>query len=254
MSDARREGREFEGFCLNPPNVFRIADGLAVYGGLEAVEKACCGCVANAAAAEYPPALAGCFGIVAFTDDVASAMAAALSRPDFQAAYDTLFLPTQPRRYGLWAHTSMNREQCAFVQRVVTDVGANFESIELRELASGLAAAIDRQLAFHVSYFPAGWVEGTSWKLAPHCPRCKAPWPATTARLCGVCAYEGIPAPDKRRKSRGTRPYFPLDRLLGETAARDLLVRYEEFRTQRELIRPAQTQLRAGLPDSLPAD
>ena len=34
VSDARREGRVFEGLCVNPPDGFRIDDALAVYGGL----------------------------------------------------------------------------------------------------------------------------------------------------------------------------------------------------------------------------
>jgi len=61
VSDARREGLVFEGFCVNPPNGFRVDDALAVYGGVAAVECACAGCAANALAHASHESLAGCF-------------------------------------------------------------------------------------------------------------------------------------------------------------------------------------------------
>src|SRR5204862_6701031 len=46
--DAGLEGRVFEGLCVSPPSGFRIADALAIYGGLSAIEQACRDCPANA--------------------------------------------------------------------------------------------------------------------------------------------------------------------------------------------------------------
>src|SRR5687768_8493377 len=64
VSDARREGRVFEGLCVDPPDGFWIEEALSIYGGLAATERACGNCPANAAAQIAPASLAGCFGIV----------------------------------------------------------------------------------------------------------------------------------------------------------------------------------------------
>jgi hypothetical protein len=254
VSDARREGREFESYCLKAANGFRIADALAVYGGLSVVEQACGSCAANVIERDDRSSLAGCFGIVVFSSDLAPALEAALSEGEPNAGCAKWFFGTQPRRYGLWTDSPLNAEQCEFLRRVVRRVRATCHSTELEELCCGLSAAIDRQLSLHVAYFPAGHVEGTSWKLAPHCPRCKAPWSGAASRSCGVCGYHGSPAPDKKRKARGSRPYFPLRRLLGEAAATELLLRYEVFRAQRESSRVAHSPLHEERPDSLPPD
>jgi len=254
VSDARREGREFEGFCLEPPNGFRIADALAVYGGLSVVEQTCGPCAANAIAHNDRSSLAGCFGIVAVSSDLAPALEAALGKGEPNAGNAKLFFATQPRRYGLWIGSPLNAEQCEFLRHVVRQVRATCHSTELEELCCGLSAAIDRQLSLHVAYFPAGRVEVTSWKLSPHCRRCKAPWSGTDSRSCGVCGHRGRPVPDKKRKARGSRPYFPLNRLLGEGAATELVLRYEAFREQRESSRVAQNQLPLTRPDNLLAD
>src|SRR4029079_19479951 len=64
VSDAQHERRVFEGFGVQAPNGFRIADALAVYGSTEAVELACGECSANALAEIDGGALTGCYGIV----------------------------------------------------------------------------------------------------------------------------------------------------------------------------------------------
>jgi hypothetical protein len=254
VSDARRDKRALEGFCLDPPNGFRIADALAVYGGLSAVEQTCCGCAANANALQYRASLAGCFGMVAFSSELAPALEAALGESESIKGFHELFLVTHPRRYGLWTNSPPNMQQCQFLQAVLRRARDTCDVTELDELCRALVAAVGRQLLLHVAYFPAGRVEGTSWILAPHCQRCKAPWSSMTLRNCGVCGYRGSPVPDKKRKARGSRPYFPLDRLLGEAAAAELLLRYEVFQEQRESSQPAQRQLPLTQPDNLPAD
>src|SRR4051794_22497154 len=70
VSDARREERVFEGFCVEPPSAFRIDDALAVYGGIAAVERTCQGCPANAVARISAASLAGCFGIVSMSPEI----------------------------------------------------------------------------------------------------------------------------------------------------------------------------------------
>src|SRR6478672_3943811 len=62
-SDARREGRIFEGYAVDEPLGFRIEEALALYGGLPKVEETCRACPANAIAIYQPEALAGCVGM-----------------------------------------------------------------------------------------------------------------------------------------------------------------------------------------------
>src|SRR5436309_2356665 len=70
VSDARHQGRAFEGLCVDPPNGFRIADALRIYGGVSAVEHACSMCPANAAAARLTGgSIAGCFGVLPLLPD-----------------------------------------------------------------------------------------------------------------------------------------------------------------------------------------
>src|SRR5688500_13967593 len=56
--DARREGRFFEGLCVDPPYGFRVDEALAVYGGKATVEAACRECPANALGQDQFGALA----------------------------------------------------------------------------------------------------------------------------------------------------------------------------------------------------
>src|SRR5437868_3516487 len=62
VSEARRDGRIFEGFCVDPPNGFRIADALGIYSGLDVVEQTCGSCPANGV--KESAGLAGCFGLL----------------------------------------------------------------------------------------------------------------------------------------------------------------------------------------------
>src|SRR6478752_1969051 len=63
LNAARREGRVFEGYCVAEPLGFRIEEALAIYGGLEAVERTCGSCPANALARNWRRAVAGCVGM-----------------------------------------------------------------------------------------------------------------------------------------------------------------------------------------------
>jgi len=238
VSEARREGQVFGGFCVQPPNGFRIADALAVYGGTEAVERACGECSANALRETDGGALAGCYGIVPLPVDPAAvheAIEQAIPRAYPNGEWSGLCTVTKPRWYGLWMQSPLWAEHLLVRYRVLE--AAAFESEVtgdgIRQLITGLNVAFKADCRVHVSLYPRGRIEGTQWRLVPHCPRCKAAWGNFGLRHCNVCGYDGPPAPDRKRKVRGPRPYFPLQRILGKEAAAEFLVRYEAFRERR---------------------
>lgn len=236
VSDARREGRVFEGCCVDPPHGFRIDDALAIYGGKAAVEHECGECPANPDLKSRAGSFAGCFGLLPLPANatlIHAAIEEAIERRGGANDYEQLFLPTVPRWYGLWAHSTLGPAQSSYVAQLVAEldltqpIGAEFE-----EFIAALNVSIHARLPLHAVLYPGGHVEGTAWRLVPHCPRCKAAWPALQSQHCGVCGYAGHAAPEKKRKARGKRPYRTLASVLGEKAASEFLVRYAAFRGQ----------------------
>jgi hypothetical protein len=240
-SDALREERIFEGLCVDPPGGFRIDEALEFCGGLAATEQACGNCPANALQNLRAGSLAGCYGIVPLPLDPAPVHAAIERGIDaaYLAADSSKLLPaTAPRWYGLWLQSPIAAERLLALFRVLRlavivdpDCRAAME-----ELLVGMNVALNADCRLHARLYAAGRVEGPWWRLVPHCPRCNAAWPNERSRHCGVCGYVGGPAPDKKRRARGRRPYFPLERLLGgQQAAAAFLSRYEDFRKSRAL-------------------
>jgi len=260
VSDARREGRVFEGVCVDPPHDgFRLDETLAVYGGAEVVERACGKCPANALAEADAGALAGCYGVVPMPDDptpIHDTIEQAVGWPYRNADGSGLCAMTTPRWYGLWMNGPFKAEQLAVRYRVLEAAAIEDEVTRhsIRELLTALRVALNAGCRVHVALYPRGQVEGTWWRLVPHCPCCKAPWNDLRPRHCNVCGYDGHPAPDMRRKARGSRPYFPLQRLLGAEAATEFLLRYEAFRTGQRSPDQPRTPPRAGQPDNRPVD
>ena len=269
VSHARREGRVFEGLAVDPPNGFRIDEALAIYGGEEAVRRACGDCPANALAGDdHPlfregptsesPQLAGCYGLVRLPDDPTRFHAAidqGIARSYGTIPLENLCPVTKPCWYGLWLDSPLDAEHL-FVRYNVLAAAPLDDAIcrlGVAELLIALNVAFNAGLRLHVRLYPPGQVDETWWRLVPHCPRCCASWTQTAAR-CGVCNYVGHPTQNRKRRARGTRPYFPLDRLLGPERAAELIVRYESFRATRESPVPLQTPPPPGPPDNPRAD
>jgi hypothetical protein len=239
VSDARREGRVFEGLCVKPPDGFRIDEALEVYGGLAAVQQACSACPANAMLRSEASALAGCFGVVPLPVDESQMHAAVERAIDCTGAADDvtrLFQATRPCWYGLWMHSPLNAEQAAAIEKLMANVAVaetdrkwQTEFNSLANLLMGLQTVQQAGLRLHHALNPRGTVSDKRWRLVPHCSRCRAPWDAANARQCSVCGQAASRAPDKKRHARGNRPYFPLYRLLGPEQAAALLIRYEAF-------------------------
>ena len=121
------------------------------------------------------------------------------------------------------------------------------------EFMAGLNSAYNAGARVHVTLYPRGQVTSGKWQLVPHCQRCKAEWTKAGSHLCGVCGHVGKPADEPKRMARGKRPYFPLERLLGEQQAAEFLVRYAAFRAQQQSPDRAETQPQPAPPDNPPA-
>jgi hypothetical protein len=223
VSEAERDGRVFEGLCIDPPCGFRIDEALTIYGGEAAARRACGNCPVNALAETDPAGLAGCFGILALPDD-ATEFHAAIGRG---IADRSRFFPnTRPQWYGLWLSRFHEAETLRNLFLVLQ--AARLERPSVGDLLMALNTSYNLGSRLYTQLYPPGQVEGPWWRLAPHCPRCKAVWNDCGRGECPVCGYDGHPAAEKKRHARGRRPYFPLARLLGsDQAAGEFLKRYE---------------------------
>ena len=225
-SNALREGRIWEGIAVAPPLGFRVADSLALYGGEQSLAAACDGCPANTARRLEPAGMAGCFGLLPLPENAALVHAAAAEALVMAGAERrTPFPATTPAWYGLWMQSPLGQAEARHLTPALATVFASSRAGD--DFLAALAIAGAQPIPLHVMLYPPGEVVGTWWRLAPHCPRCRAVWHEPKSRRCGVCQYAGHPAPDKKRHARGTRPYFPLDRLLGAEKAVEFLGRYE---------------------------
>ena len=255
VSDARREGRVFEGFAVDPPNGFRVAEALAIYGGEEAVDGACQTCPANGCRASggssASPVTSSvcCYGRAVLPIDSTEFHAA------FDRAVGQVMAATGQRWYGMWLRSPLEPKQLPEIVAALQNV--SIDDRRCRQGLAGLVAACDtalkHNLPLHICAYPRGRVEGTWWRLEPHCPRCKAPW-KDDATNCLVCGYIGNPAPDRKRRARGMRPYYPLDRLLGGEQAAAFMSRYEIFRARQPPPGQPPALPRPGPPDSRRAD
>ena len=248
VSDARRENRIFEGLCFDPPCGFKIDESLAIYGGIETLHECCGECPANASTQHDVAPLAGCFGLLPLPRAAASSL-------DNKTAPLTPFPATTPPWFGLWMHSPLDPDHATPLREILSgvDLGPEVQR-PLSEFIAALHITIDRRIPLHLVHYPPGTVAGRTWRLVPHCPRCKASWPKPTSRHCQACSYSGSPAPDKKRHARGQRPYFPLDRLLGPASAAATLKRYLEYRAQQGLPDLVQAPPPPTPPDSQQID
>jgi hypothetical protein len=268
-AEAFRDGRVCEGFALAPPRGFHIDRTLAMVGGLDAVQRACSGCPANMlpgpaiADAQYSR-LAGCFGLVPLPVDIAERTS------DNVWDLREHFAATSPRWYGLWMASPLSAEQAVAIgppiARLAEDLAKGQPAIaaELRLLVRACRAAAEANLRLFVQLYPPGHVDRGWWRLSPHCPRCQGPWTgqlpsepgrSPKARECPACGYVGQPAPDKKRRARGPRPYLLLDRILGEAGACELLAKFAAQASQTmPAVPPGWQDQEPGPPERAPPD
>jgi hypothetical protein len=260
FSDARAAGHLFEGWCVQPPLAFRPDEALTLYGGQAALESACGDCPANATRSRNAAALAGCYGLVPLpTDDPqwldtleeAAARAGLLDQP---VAH---FPRTRPMWYGLWMSNPLAGAALDAVQRLLTALAATRRDWAplFAELSAAATAALAADLRMWARVYPPGRVEGGWWRLVPHCPRCRAAWQRERCPgQCAVCGYEGHPAPDRKRRARGLRPYRPLEAALGPAGAAAFWLRYQAWQVPQRPADPAAAPPRPVPKNNPPAD
>ena len=231
-SAAQLEGRIFEGLAVDEPFGFRVHDALAIYGGASQVHRCCGACPVNVLAPLDSASACGCYGFVPLPLDPRP-IHAAIER-GMEVARPRRELVTRPGWYGLWLETPLWGECLSDMFSILQ--ASPVEDRDCRQaierLMLGLNVAFNENRKLHVRLYPPGRVEGNWWRLEPHCPRCKAQWPGEHSRACRVCGYVGHPAPQQKRRARGRRPYYPLERLLGSQEAAAFLVRYADFRAR----------------------
>lgn len=238
VSEARREGRIFEGICVRPPNGFRISETLSVYGGLTAVEDTCRQCAVNALRERNLQSLAGCYGVVVAPSEQQAFYCAIETAIRMQLGdLPDCFVPASPAWYGLWMSSPLEAPRAGTLAVILRAAQAAVSSAVqgFDEFLIALELSQARQIPLHVAVYPRGHVESGNWLLDPHCPRCKAAWTREAARKCQTCDYSGPPASARKRKARGQRPYVPLAHLFGKQQAAEFLVRYEAFRARSRL-------------------
>lgn len=226
-SDALQEGRVLDGVCLSPPHGFRLDESLAIYGSQETLNAACHGCPANALSQLRADTWAGCFGMVPLPgsmDELERRLASLPPELGFGMSP-----PIWPR---LWIQSPIEPTRAGVLAALLLAGGFQDLGVGFEELRLGLMTAAVEHLPAHVVAFPPGRAEQGWWRLVLHCPQCKSPWGEQGNRRCDVCGYRGPPAPDKKRRVRGRRPYVLLERLLGVAAAAELLRKYEAAQGQ----------------------
>ena len=247
--EAIAAGRECDGYALEQsacapetvgphPLGFRIADVLDAYGGRARVEASCLTCPVNLGRrADRPGAKSpwvGCYGLVDWTSLGASWLAQVeilLPRVASRESWHAAFLPTRPSWYGLWAHSPLQPEQLDLLARLLSacvETGPAAATV-FQELLAAVRVAREDRRELWVKLFPRGMVEGQRWRVAAHCGRCGAER-AEGSHVCPVCGLVAAPRAARRRAAQGTRPYWPLDRILGPERTAALLQRYWQER------------------------
>jgi hypothetical protein len=164
-------------------------------------------------------------------------------------------LNTQPRWFALWLDSPLWAELLHETWLILD--AAPFKEGRWRaaisEFMTGLNTAFNAGTRLHVTLFPRGSVVDGKWQLVPHCSRCKAEWRDASSCSCKVCGHFGRPAAAPKRMARGQRPYFPLERLLGEMQAAEFLVRYVAFRAGQQSPDRLQSRPPPAPPNSPPA-
>lgn len=237
-SDAVHQGRCHAGICLRALDGdlrdvhaamgFPADEVLAAYGGAELVEAQCGRCAVNLLRGRPGSGLAGCFGLYPLDEAEQARWETALAQVEAGILTAAPFLPTQPRWVGLWHASPLTVSQLEGLRALLAEPCLRAEASRERvELAQAIERALLAGVELHLRLYPPGTADGQHWTIASHCRRCRAPM-NDRERRCGVCCFVGRPEPTRRRKTRGSRPYLPLVRFLGETRSAALLEKVRE--------------------------
>lgn len=239
VSIANLEGRIWDGICLDQnsamgraatPRGFPQAEVLSVHGGEAKVNDCCGNCPANTDRIRPPGQnWSGCFGWLALEHelkDLPQRLDECLAvKPEIKTSLHTRFPKTAPAWYGLWMHGSLDPALARLVRSTLSmldlrplskasSLEDDLRILDPRRLLTALDLCVDQNLFLAVELIPRGYIEDRSWLWPPHCGLCKHPR-EMGSRMCDVCSSRTAPLPAKKRKTRGTRPFIPLNQFLG---------------------------------------
>ena len=195
----------------------------------------CGSCPANAYRPAGEQSLAGCFGLFelsAIGEGLHTLVEAAISATQRSADFDSAFLVTQPRWYGLWATSPLSDQQIDLhlqLAKSLSSLDGRLATL-LKTWHAVLDAARSAHLPLHVRLYPRGEIRDFRWTVAAHCPRCHVERPAQS-RVCPVCGIEAHAMPPRKRHLRGSRPYWPLRGFMNEASTIQFLDRYRKKRS-----------------------
>lgn len=241
VAECEADGRVLSGVCfpveLDRPHAappiplgFRLDEALAAYGGDDRASFPCLQCAAHVDRGRGPVRLAGCYGLVDWRpvqSELFVVVDNLLGESTSDARRSELFLATTPSWRGLWVTSPLDAARLDVLRPLIARLSARGEAWRevFGRLAAALAVASIENLSLHVAYGAAGRIDGRSWTVDAHCPRCRAPQ-AANARNCDCCGSDARPSPARKRLGRGRRPFRPLTEFLAAAAQRDLLRRY----------------------------
>jgi len=238
------DNRIFEGLCFEAdltaetetPRAFRVDEVLAHYDGEEGVVSHCGNCEA------IPPArrqgqqqgvnLAGCHGHFTLAhptrnwqeDFHNSAM-----RVCDKSTWKDVVPDSRSPWYGLCQIETPSHAALKFWQETLNDLKTQDAwygpAAEIFLETVNWVLASNSSLTLRIRLNPTGAIEGRSWTVHSHCSRCKAPQ-TDSEDHCTNCGRTGNAVQERKRKSRGHRPFWPLTDFLGESGAKEMVARY----------------------------
>lgn len=231
---ARRENRIFKEVAFHADTQsgdellgFLPAEILAASGGESAINKACSNCVANTQVDVN--GWVGCFGVARIeSSNFVQDFDVAVEQLELCDEFETKFVATNPRWFGVWVNGVFQRHQVGLLLGVLDRLSLSSEWEQFRK---ALQLCRDNQLELHAEYFPAGVSDGQHWKWNVHCDRCRAPLNSTMT-TCECCGRKKVGQVAKKRKVLGLRPYMKLLYVLGEQKCEQLVREYVDWKVR----------------------
>ena len=256
---AVREDRVLDGIAVAPLPTdqekisaalgFRVADVFESFGKPEDVAACCEHCPANVMRLQFPDSSVGCFGILPVTNvdvhpwadsiaegelDLRKELESALqSHPDLQLRLGKLFLQTKPVWYGIWIPEVPSLEQRRMQSEVMRLLQSQIPDQDFTEswrlFAAALDASIISDIPIEIQLLPAGMRDNVHWTIPAHCRNCHGPVEPVIkmdSYRCQICGIQKQPLPPQRRFVKGKRPYWEINRFLGEQGAATFIDKY----------------------------
>lgn len=240
-SDAVAGNRIFEGICVDrlptepsaklPAMGFPITEIFNAYGEKAFISKTCGDCPASSEDDSLVQ-LAACHGCFLVSELKATINKVVEERQkDFADREPPILRQRAVKQgfYGLWLKPSWSGAMLSRTLDLFVAVERSAETVDpdFQRFVAALGRAKRHQLTMWVKLMPAGKVQGRWWHVVQHCPHCRAEWETGIGR-CTICGFDGKPSPMRKRHAKGTRPFIPLDMILGVEHA-EFLKRYAHY-------------------------